>query len=77
MGIFNNIFFELSRPAVNDGKVRIDASHLKTHLTVATLLKKGFFLRCIGLTKCGLNAKLHTLATEKGSLLLLPSQKAR
>ena len=43
MGIFNNIFFELSKTAGNDGKVMIDATHLKAHRTAASLLKKGLF----------------------------------
>ena len=43
MGIFNNIFFELSKTADNDGKVMIDATHLKAHRTAASLLKKGLF----------------------------------
>ena len=43
MGIFNNIFFELSKTARNDGKVMIDATHLKAHRTAASLLKKGLF----------------------------------
>ena len=43
MGIFNNIFFELSKTAGHDGKVMIDATHLKAHRTAASLLKKGLF----------------------------------
>ena len=43
MGIFNNIFLELSKTAGNDGKVMIDATHLKAHRTAASLLKKGLF----------------------------------
>ena len=43
MGIFNNIFFELSKTAGNDGKVMIDSTHLKAHRTAASLLKKGLF----------------------------------
>ena len=40
MGIFNNIFLELSKTAGNDGKVMIDVTHLKAHGTAANLLKK-------------------------------------
>ena len=43
MGIFNNIFLELSKTSGNDGKVMIDATHLKAHRTAASLLKKGLF----------------------------------
>ena len=43
MGIFNNIFLELSKTADNDGKVMIDATHLQAHRTAASLLKKGLF----------------------------------
>ena len=43
MGIFNSIFLELSKTGGNDGKVMIDATHLKAHRTVDSLLKKGLF----------------------------------
>ena len=43
MGIFNSIFLELSKTAGNDGKIMIDATHLKAHRTAASLLKKGLF----------------------------------
>ena len=43
MGIFNNIFVELAEAAGNDGRLMIDATHLKAHRTAASLLKKGLF----------------------------------
>lgn len=43
MGIFNSIFLELSKTAGSDGKIMIDATHLKAHRTAASLLKKGLF----------------------------------
>ena len=43
MGIFNNIFAELAEAAGNDGRLMIDATHLKAHRTAASLLKKGLF----------------------------------
>ena len=48
MGIFNYIFLELSKTAGNDGKVMIDATHLKAHRTAASLLKKGLFPAALG-----------------------------
>ena len=43
MGIFNNIFAELAEAVGNDGRLMIDATHLKAHRTAANLLKKGSF----------------------------------
>ena len=43
MGIFNNIFAELAKTAGNDGRLMIDATHLKAHRTAASLLKKRLF----------------------------------
>ncbi len=43
MGIFTNIFAELAKEAGNDGRLMIDATHLKAHRTAASLLKKGPF----------------------------------
>lgn len=43
MGIFTNIFTELAKEADNDGRLMIDATHLKAHRTAASLLKKGIF----------------------------------
>lgn len=43
MGVFNNIFAELAKMAGKDGRLMIDATHLKAHRTAASLLKKGLF----------------------------------
>ena len=43
MGIFDNIFAELAKTAGNDGRLMIDATHLKAHRTAASLLKKRLF----------------------------------
>ena len=43
MGIFNNIFVELAEAAGNDGRLMIDATHLKAHRTAASLFRKGLF----------------------------------
>lgn len=43
MGIFNKIFFALSEITPSDGRLMIDATHLKAHRTAASLLKKGLF----------------------------------
>lgn len=51
MGIFNNIFAELAKTAGNDGRLMIDATHLKAHRTAASLLKKGLFPAASGAQK--------------------------
>ena len=43
MGVFNNILTELAKTAGKDGRLMIDATHLKAHRTAASLLKKGLF----------------------------------
>lgn len=43
MGVFNHIFAELAKAAPSDGRLMIDATHLKAHRTAASLLKKGLF----------------------------------
>ena len=43
MGIFNNIFAELAEAAGSNGRLMIDATHLKAHRTTANLLKKRLF----------------------------------
>ncbi len=42
MGVFDNIFKELSSTAPPD-QLQIDATHLKAHRTACSLLKKGAF----------------------------------
>ncbi len=43
MGIFNKIFMELSRKNGPVEQLMIDATHLKAHRTVSSLLKKGLY----------------------------------
>jgi len=43
MGVFNSIFTELAKATPPDGRLMIDATHLKAHRTAASLLKKGLF----------------------------------
>jgi putative transposase len=43
LGVFNKIFAELARKAGKPRRLMIDATHLKAHRTVASLLKKGLF----------------------------------
>ena len=43
MDVFNNIFTKLAKTAGKDGRLMIDATHLKAHRTAASLLKKGLF----------------------------------
>ena len=51
MGVFNNIFSELAKTAGKDGRLMIDATHLKAHRTAASLLKKGLFPAASGAQK--------------------------
>jgi transposase len=42
-GVFDNIFRALAKTTLADGRLMIDATHLKAHRTAASLLKKGLF----------------------------------
>jgi len=52
MGVFNNIFKELSSMDPPD-QLQIDATHLKAHRTACSLLKKGAFPAVSGAQKAG------------------------
>lgn len=43
MGVFHKIFAELAAKVGKPDQLMIDATHLKAHRTVASLLKKGLF----------------------------------
>lgn len=43
LGVFNRIFAELAGQAGEPDRIMIDATHLKAHRTVASLLKKGLY----------------------------------
>ena len=43
LGVFNNIFAELTRKGGKPSRLMIDATHLKAHRTAASLLKKDLF----------------------------------
>ena len=43
LGVFDKIFAELARAGGKPKRLMIDATHLKAHRTVASLLKKGLF----------------------------------
>ncbi len=51
LGVFNNIFAELAKTRGKDGRLMIDATHLKAHRTAASLLKKGLFPAASGVQK--------------------------
>ena len=51
MGVFNKIFAELAKTTSTDGRLMIDATHLKAHRTAASLLKKGLFPAASGVQK--------------------------
>jgi transposase len=71
MGVFDRIFGGLVAGSDEPDIVMIDATHLKTHRTAASLLKKGAAPHRIGRTKGGLNPKLHALFDDKGRPLVL------
>jgi transposase len=43
LGVFNKIFAALAAQGPKPQRLMIDATHLKTHRTAASLLKKGLF----------------------------------
>ena len=43
MGVFDRIFMALAAQGPKPERIMIDATHLKTHRTAASLLKKGMF----------------------------------
>lgn len=52
MGVFGNIFIELS--SINTPEqLQIDATHLKAHRTACSLLKKGVFPAVLAAQKVG------------------------
>ena len=51
MGVFNKIFAELAKTTSTDGRLMIDATHLKAHRTAANLFKKGLFPAASGVQK--------------------------
>jgi transposase len=66
MGIFDRIFANLAAESGPPDRVMIDSTHLKSHRTPASLLKKGDSPRLIGRTKGGLNSKLHAVCDGAG-----------
>ena len=52
MGVFNNIFKELSSEDIPQ-QLQIDATHLKAHRTACSLLKKGAFPAVLAAQKGG------------------------
>jgi putative transposase len=48
LGVFNRIFAALSAAGGKPDQLMIDATHLKVHRTVASLLKKGLFRDVLG-----------------------------
>src|SRR5260370_12147227 len=66
MGIFERIFANLAAESGPPDRVMIDSTHLKSHRTATSLLKKGDSPRLIGRTKGGLNSKLHAVCDGTG-----------
>ena len=53
MGVFGRIFVELAKGSGDTGEIMIDATHLQTHRTAASLLKKGLLPGLPGGQKAG------------------------
>ena len=53
MGVFGRIFVELAKGGGDTGEIMIDATHLQTHRTAASLLKKGLLPGLPGGQKAG------------------------
>ncbi|WP_085982739.1 IS5 family transposase [Octadecabacter arcticus] len=67
MGIFAQILMGLAEQAPDNKTISIDATYLKAHRTAASLrFKKGGRGRLIGLTKGGMNTKLHAVTDTSG-----------
>jgi transposase len=65
-GVIDRIFANLAAESGPPDRVMIDSTNLKSHLTAASLLKKGDSPRLIGRTKGGLNSKLHVVRDGVG-----------
>jgi len=52
-GVFDRIFAALAGEGPKPGRIMIDATHLKAHRTVASLLKKGMFPDISGAPRAG------------------------
>ena len=67
MGVFARIMMGLAEQAPDNKTISIDATYLKTHRTASSLrIKKGGKGRLIGLTKGGMNTKLHVITDTSG-----------
>ncbi|MEO9515962.1 MAG: IS5 family transposase [Paracoccaceae bacterium] len=67
MGVFARIMMGLAEQAPDNTTISIDATYLKAHRTASSLrLKKGGRGRLIGLTKGGMNTKLHAVTDTSG-----------
>ena len=70
LGVFNKIFAALTAKGGKPDQLMIDATHLKTHRTAASLLKRAV-PRHIGRIKGGLNSKLHAICDGRGRPLIM------
>ena len=63
--MYDKVFIELARSGGKLKRLMIDATHLKAHRSVASLLNKALPRR-IGRIKGGLNSKLHAVCDGDG-----------
>tara|TARA_R110002051_G_scaffold112439_4_gene185201 strand:+ start:12114 stop:12422 length:309 start_codon:yes stop_codon:yes gene_type:complete len=67
MGVFGRIMMGLAEQAPDNKTLSIDDTYLKAHRTASSLrFKKGRRGRLIGLTKGGMNTKLHAITDTRG-----------
>jgi transposase len=69
-GVFDCIFRKLVLHQRHGEAIMIDATHLKTHRTVASLLKKGHLLASSVEPKAGLTRNSTPFATKEGARLI-------
>ena len=67
MGVFNRIFAGLAAEGGPPDQLMIDATHLKAHRTVASLLKKGLFPDVSDAPKAGLTPNCTQSQTAKAA----------
>ncbi len=70
MGVFERIFAALPAEPGPPQQLMIDSTHLMAHRTASSLLKKGA-PRCIGITRGGMNSKLHAVCDGQGRPITL------
>lgn len=77
LGVFDRIFASLAGEGPRPERIMIDATHLKTHRTAASLLKKGMFPAVPGERRAACTQSWMWCATAKAGLWPCRCPKAR